>query len=57
MSKEQLELLAKINGYNLACRYPEDTYAIYKTLNAQETKKILKQAGDLREWILEKLNP
>ncbi len=56
-STQQLNLLTEINDFNMRCRYPDATYTIYKKATKIKTETLLKSAQELRQWILEKLNP
>jgi HEPN domain-containing protein len=55
LTARQLKLLVEINDFNLRCRYPDDSYSIYKKANRAKTEDLLAKAGELRTWILEQL--
>ena len=59
-SKLELEIddvgmLAQINEYNLRCRYPDDSYQIYKKATKAKAEKSLEYALEFRKWIIKKL--
>ena len=56
LSTDQLNLLTELNEYNIRCRYPDESFQIYKTTTKAKVKKFLNFAGELREWIFLKLN-
>jgi HEPN domain-containing protein len=55
-TKTQLEFLVEVNDFNLRCRYPDDSFSIYKKATAKKTQNLLKQTEEFKLWILEKLN-
>ncbi len=55
LTKDQLKFLVEVNEFNLRCRYPDESYSIYKKATANKTKKLLNQAKEFIDWISKKL--
>lgn len=51
LNKKQLESLAKINEFNLACRYPDYKYNFYKKCTKKFTNKYFKTTSKLLIWL------
>jgi len=48
-------LIAIVNEFNLACRYPDEKLSIDKKATKQFTQEKILAVEDLIQWILEKL--
>lgn len=55
ISKMQIELLDRINKFNMEARYPEDLKAFYEKANRAYAKKYLEAAKETWKWLRKKL--
>ena len=55
LDNKQKQLLAVVNEFNLACRYPDEKLSIDKKATKQFTQGKILAVEDLIQWILEKL--
>lgn len=56
LTKTQMDFLIEVNDFNMKCRYPDESFSIYKKATAKQTKKLLKEAKEFIDWISDKLN-
>lgn len=54
-NEEQKSFLKKINSFQLEGRYPDYQTDIYKICNKKFTEEIIKQANEIRLWLLKAL--
>jgi len=55
LDNKQKQLIAIVNEFNLACRYPDEKLSIDKKATKQFTQEKILAVEDLIQWILEKL--
>jgi HEPN domain-containing protein len=50
-SDEQIELLDRLNDFNIEARYPDYKFSFYRTCTYEFTTEYFKKAKDLFTWI------
>jgi HEPN domain-containing protein len=53
--KERIALLEEMNDFNLEARYPDEQRAFYKKATKPFTQHYLKEASELRKWLINQL--
>lgn len=53
-SKEQINLLEEMNGFNLEARYPDDRKKFYERATKEFSRRYKKNAEQLRKWLKSK---
>lgn len=55
LSDEQLELLKKVNEFNIEARYPDKKFSFYKLCTKEFTEKYFTKIKELYKWLLEEI--
>ncbi len=56
LSPKQLSSLTEINEFNIRCRYPDESFSIYKLGTKVKVFKYINFTEEFRKWIFQKLN-